>query len=123
MINRGLMTRFAVLVASVASVLIAACDVGSVLQNVTDPDGNLGQNDGSGSATCENLVSPPPTDHHNAGMGCMTATGCHNAGLGLGAGAPEYSCGGTVYKDAAGTQPASGATILVTLNGVTKKLI
>jgi len=121
MINRGPMTRITVIV---ASVLLAACDVGTVLShNGTDGGGGGGDTGGSGGSNCEALVSPAPADHHNAGMGCMTAAGCHNAGLGLGAQAPEYSYAGTVYKDAAGTQPYAGATILVTLGGVTKKLI
>jgi hypothetical protein len=116
------MSRIAVIV----TVLLAGCDVGSVLtHNQNNPDGNNGGGDSGGSngSNCQNLVSPPPVDHHNAGMGCMTAAGCHNAGLGLGAAAPEYSFGGTVYRDAAGTTPYAGATILVTANGVTKKLI
>ncbi len=119
MINRGPMSRIAVIV----SVLIAGCDVGSVLTHNGNPDGNNGGDSGSNGSNCQNLVSPPPTDHHNAGMGCMTAVGCHNAALGLGAAAPEYSFAGTIYRDAAGTSPYSGATILVTANGMTKKLI
>jgi hypothetical protein len=126
MINRGLMTRFAVVIAVTMSA--AACDVGSVLEHSATGDGG-----GSGS-NCENLVATPPPDHPhtapvdaakptNAGQGCMTAAGCHNAGLGLGAAAPEYSWAGTVFKDAAGTMPYAGATILVTMGGVTKKLI
>jgi hypothetical protein len=120
MIYRGAMSRIVV----IASVLLVGCDVGSVLSHNGGPDGGGGgDSGGSGGSNCQTLVSPPPTDHHNAGMGCMTAAGCHNAGLGLGAGAPEYSFAGTVYRDAAGTTPYAGATILVTAGGMTKKLI
>ncbi len=118
------MARFAVLV------LLAACDVGSVLQSETGGDATSSD---SGS-TCQNLVTPVPQDNThtapvdpakptNAGQGCMTNMGCHNMALGLGTGAPEYSYAGTVYLDAAGTMPAPGATILVTQGGVTRKLI
>ena len=106
--------------------VLAACDVGSVLNRDTTDGGNgsgSGSGSGSNGSNCEPLAGSIPTDHHNAGMGCMTAAGCHNAGLGLGANAPEYSYGGTVYRDAAGTQPYPGATILITQGGVTKKLI
>jgi hypothetical protein len=43
--------------------------------------------------------------------------------LGLGAGAPEFSYAGTIYKDAAGTMPYAGATVLITIGGATKKMI
>lgn len=93
-----------------AMVLWTACDAGSVL-----PDSTI-------SGACEKLVSPAPGDHHNAGMGCMSTAGCHNAAT-LGGGAPPYSYAGTVYRDAAGTQPYPGATILITMGGTTTKLI
>lgn len=93
-----------------AMILWTACDPGSVL-----PDSNT-------TTACEKLVSPAPGDHHNAGMGCMTAAGCHNPAT-LGGGASPYSYAGTVYRDAAGTQPYPGATILISMGGVTKKLV
>jgi len=121
MIYRGLMTRITVIV----SLLFAsACDVGSVLANV----GGDGGGSGSGS-NCGNLVSPAPTAYmhkddntSHADRGCMDAAACHNAGLGLGSGAPEYSYAGTVYTDATGTTPAGGSTIFITAAGKTKKL-
>lgn len=102
---KGAMKRFVLV-----TMLCSACDVGSVLTA-----------SGDASGICENLVTPPG-DHHNAGMGCMTSAGCHST-VGTGAAAPAYSYAGTVYRDAAGTQPYPGATILVTLGGTTKKLI
>ncbi len=118
------MARIAVLA------FLAACDVGSVLtQQEMNTDAG-----GSGMGSCEPLFTPVPADNihttpvdptkpTNAGQGCMTAAGCHNLALGLGAGAPEYSYAGTLYLDAAGTMPAAGATILLTSAGVTRKLI
>jgi hypothetical protein len=120
------MTRFLTLTA--ASIVLAACDVGSVLErtgvdgNGPPSDGPPGGTDGSGSGSdCETLAAPNGDGHHNAGMGCLSNAGCHNAGKGLGANAPEFSFGGTIYKDA--TNPYPGATVLLTANGVTKKII
>jgi hypothetical protein len=102
----------------------SACDVGTVLANQVGGDG------GGGSAACGDQVSPAPpmylhTDDNtpHSDRGCMDAIGCHNAGLGLGSGAPEYSYAGTVYTDAAGTTPAAGSTVFITSAGTTKKLI
>ncbi|HET9991463.1 MAG TPA: hypothetical protein VFQ65_23195, partial [Kofleriaceae bacterium] len=84
----------------------------------------------SGGSNCGNAVSPAPTAYlhkddntPHAGRGCMDAAGCHNAGLGLGTNAPEYSYGGTVYTDAGGATPAAGSTIFITSAGTTKKLV
>lgn len=123
MIYRGLMSRICVIV----SLLFAsACDVGTVLANQGGGDGG----GSSGGSNCGNLVSPAPTAYlhkddntPHTGRGCMDATGCHNMGLGLGSGAPEYSYAGTVYADAAGTTPAAGATVFVTAAGTTRKLV
>jgi hypothetical protein len=56
-------------------------------------------------------------------MGCRSASQCHNAQLGLGTGAPEYSIAGTVYKDRLATMPYPGATILVNMGGTTRKAV
>jgi hypothetical protein len=117
------MTRLVV----IFTVLVAAagCDVGSVVAHAGG-DGGGGGGDGGGGggdggSNCETVVASPALGHHNAGQTCLGA-GCHLTGN-LGAGATEYSYGGTVYRDAAGTQPYAGATILVTNGGVTKKLV
>jgi len=120
MIYRGLMTRMFVIV----SLLFAsACDVGSVLANT-------GSGDDDGGSNCGNKADPPPPSHPHTddgtphtGRGCMDAIGCHNAGLGLGSNAPEYSYAGTLYTDTAGTAPAAGATVFVTAGGVTRKAL
>jgi hypothetical protein len=115
------MVRLAVL----TSLLLAACDVGEIPVGGGDGGGSGGA-DGSGSGSgsnCEQLSASPPAGHHNPGMGCRSAAMCHNAALGLGVNAPEYSVGGTLYKDSAGTMPYAGATILVTFGGTTKKAI
>jgi hypothetical protein len=106
----------------IVSLLFAsACDVGTVLANT----GSGGDDDGS---NCGNKIEPPPPSHPHlddgtphTGRGCMDAAGCHNAGLGLGSNAPEYSYAGTLYADAAGTMPAAGATVFVTAAGGTVK--
>lgn len=109
----------------VSLVFASACDVGTVLEHQ-----GSGDDDGSDGSNCGNKVDPPPPSHPHtddgtphAGRGCMDAAGCHNAGLGLGSGAPEYSYAGTVYTDAGGATPAAGATVFVTQAGVTKKLL
>lgn len=112
------MVRLAVL----ASLLLAACDVGEI--PAEGGDGGNGGGDGGGSgSSCEQIVASPPPGHHNPGMGCLSAAGCHNATLGLGGGAPEYSVGGTLYKDSAGSMAYPGATIFVTVGGTTKKAV
>jgi hypothetical protein len=105
-------------IAVISSIFLAACDVGSIQGAGTDG----GSTDGSGSgSSCENVAASPPDGHHNPGMGCRSAASCHNAALGLGAGAPEYSYGGTLYKDQAGTMPYGGATIFFTQGTKTVK--
>jgi hypothetical protein len=106
----------------ISSLLLAACDVGEIPGAGTGDGGGSGDGSGSGS-NCEVIAAAPPDGHHNEGMGCRTAGACHNAQLGLGTGAPEYSVAGTVYKDTAGTMPYPGATIIVTVGGTTKKTI
>jgi hypothetical protein len=118
------MTRIVVIFALV----LAACDVGSaVSNNQAGPDGSVtggpdGSGGGSGSGSnCEAINATPPDGHHNAGQTCLQA-GCHLIGN-AGAGAPEYSAAGTIYKDTAGTQPYAGATVIMTVGGTTHKMI
>jgi len=109
----------------ISTLILAACDVGEIPGAGGGGDGGGGGGDGgSGSgSSCENVAATPPAGHHNPGMGCRSAAACHNAQLGLGTGAPEFSLAGTVYKDTAGTMPYPGATIFVTINGMKKKTI
>jgi hypothetical protein len=95
---------------------IAACDVGTVVPNNGMPDAP-----GSASGSnCDQVATALP-GHHNAGMTCLQA-GCHLPGQ-AGAGAPEYSYGGTLYKDAQGTMPYGGATIEIVVGGQTHKAV
>lgn len=119
------MTRIAVIL---SLVFAAACDVGSVVSNNQGgPDGSVtggpdsGSNAGSNCEAVRTDTANLPNGHHNAGMTCMTA-GCHLIGN-AGAGAPEYSFAGTLYKDTAGTQPYPGATVIVTVGGMTYKIV
>jgi hypothetical protein len=112
------MTRFAVFAALVfASTVWVACDVGTVLANTAT--------DGGGSDTgpdCPPAATPAAAHMHivggtsNAGMACI-AVGCHLDGSG---GAPIFNYAGTIYN-AAGTGPAGGINVLITLGGATKK--
>jgi hypothetical protein len=118
------MTRIAV----ICAIFLAACDVGSVAtNNQGGPDGSVGTGtDGSGSGSsgsnCDAIQSANLSDgHHNAGQSCLQA-GCHLIGN-TGAGAPEYSYGGTLYRDATGASPFPGATIEVVLGGTTYKMV
>lgn len=113
------MTRIAVIL----SVLIAACDVGSIQQANTGTDGGDGGGSGSGSGTdCETVnTANAPDGHHNPGMSCIVA-GCHLAGQ-EGTGAPAYSYAGTVYKDTAGTTPLVGGAVFVKLGATEKKTL
>jgi len=110
---------------AVIATLLAACDVGEIPGATGDGGGSgsgSGSADGGGSGSnCENISATPPDGHHNDGMTCVSS-GCHLEGM-TGAGAPAYSLGGTLYKDSAGTMPYAGATVLVTINGATKKAI
>jgi len=123
------MTRIAVIL---SLALVAACDVGSVVSNNQGgADGSIGGSNGSNGSdgsnagsNCSAVVTDTanlPNGHHNAGMTCMTA-GCHLIGN-AGAGAPEYSFAGTLYKDTGGTQPYAGATIIVTVGGTQHKVV
>ena len=56
---------------------------------------------------CEPQIQTVGTGYHNPGTACLD---CHQ---GQQAGAPFFTIGGTVYKDAAGTLPVKGATVLV----------
>ncbi|HEY5950272.1 MAG TPA: hypothetical protein VIV40_32485 [Kofleriaceae bacterium] len=96
---------------------LAACDVGQ-LPGATGDGGGSGDASGNG---CVEVSATPPDGHHNPGMGCMSAAGCHNQQLGLGTGAPAYTYGGTLYK-ADKTTAYGGATIIVTLGAAEKKV-
>ena len=109
-------------IAVISSLLLAACDVGEI-PTAGGGDGGGGGSDTGGGSNCEAIAASPPDGHHNEGMGCRTGGACHNAQLGLGTNAPEFSVAGTVYKDTAGTLPYGGATIIVTIGGTTKKTI
>jgi hypothetical protein len=118
------MTRIVVILAF----LLAACDVGSVAtNNQGGPDGSTGGTDSSGSngsngSNCDPVQSANLSDgHHNAGQSCLQA-GCHLIGN-AGAGAPEYSYGGTLYRDATGASAFPGATIEVVVGGMTYKMV
>ena len=106
-------------IAVIFSLVLGACDFGE------SPGAGGADASGSGSGSdCENVAAAPfAAGHHNPGMGCRSTAACHNAALGLGTGAPEYSVAGTVYKDTAGTMPYPGATVLVTMGGTTKKFV
>ena len=101
-----------------SSLWLAACDVGE-LPGLTGDGGA----DGSGNG-CDNIAATVPTGHHNPPMtqGCMSQTGCHNAALTLGTGAPEFSYGGMLFK-ADKTTPYGGATIVVKLGAAVKKTV
>lgn len=62
-----------------------------------------------------------PDGHHNAGQTCLTA-GCHLIGN-TGAGAPEFSYAGTLYRDLQATNAFPGATIEIATGGTTHKVI
>lgn len=66
---------------------------------------------------CELRVQNVGTGYHNPGTACLD---CHQ---GQQPGAPYFSTGGTIYKDAAGTIPKVGATVIVIDgNGVMVKM-
>jgi hypothetical protein len=108
------MTRTLAVVLS--ALALGACDVGTVLnqQGSTVPDG--GKTDGAGSGNgCINLnPNSAPDGHHNAGMNCLTATGCHGTAPGAGG---TFAFGGTLV-DGAGNG-VGGATIIITPTGGT----
>lgn len=115
------MTRIAV----ICAIFLAACDVGSIAtNNQGGPDGSVGGSDSGSNAgsDCEQVnTATAPDGHHNAGMSCMQV-GCHLIGN-AGAGAPEYSYAGTLYKDLQGTQPYAGGTVIITVGGQTYKMV
>jgi len=116
------MTRIAVILAFA----IAACDVGSVVtNNQGGPDGSMmGGVDspvGSNGSNCDPLATNNTDGHHNAGQTCLQS-GCHLVGQ-TGAGAPEYSVAGTLWRDSGGASPYANATIEVTIGGTTHKLV
>jgi hypothetical protein len=96
---------------------LAACDVGELPDLTGDGGADTGGNG------CVEVSAAPPIGHHNPVMqqGCMSQAACHNAALGLGTGAPEYSYGGLLYK-ADKTTPYAGGTIIVTLGSAEKKV-
>ncbi|MEO8842034.1 MAG: hypothetical protein ABI591_08370 [Kofleriaceae bacterium] len=117
------MTRFVVFAALVlGSTLWVACDVGTVLANSSTDGGGSGSGSGSGSDCPAASATPAAAHTHavggtsNAGMACIAA-GCHLDGTG---GAPIFNYAGTIYN-AAGTGPAPGINVLITLGGTTKK--
>jgi hypothetical protein len=117
MIYRSFMSRSVVL----CSLLLAACDVGSVLQHASGADGG-GSDTGSGSNCGSAGLTPGGAHTHatggksNAGMGCMSSSGCHNSLMTPGG--PAYSYAGTVYE-ADKTTPKPAATIFVYSGGKT----
>jgi hypothetical protein len=128
MIKLGQMFRISV-IASMS--LLAACDVGSVLAHEGGGDG--GGDDGAiADNACPPAVVNGDSGHHAAnGMpgdavataitsheGCMGQAGCHNINETPGASGP-YDYGGEAFKDAAGTIPYAGATILLSTVGAT----
>jgi hypothetical protein len=116
------MTRIAVIL---AFALTAACDVGSVVtNNQGGPDGSMnGGVDspvGSNGSNCDALAANAPDGHHNAGQTCLQS-GCHLVGQ-AGAGAPEYSYAGTLWRDSGGASPYPAATIEIVIGGQTHKI-
>jgi hypothetical protein len=117
------MTRIAVILA----VALAACDVGSVVSsnNQGGPDGSVintgGDSGGSAGSNCDPVSANAADGHHNAGQTCQQV-GCHLVGN-TGAGAPEYSISGTLWRDSGGASPYPGATIEITVGGTTHKII
>jgi hypothetical protein len=115
-----------------------ACDVGSVLPqqaSQTDAGGGSGSNpggggDAGGEAACPDLNPSPGDGHHTANNvngdpgatevvaheGCLGQAGCHNANLPPATGG-AWVYGGEAFKDAQGTQPYAGATIMLSVPG------
>jgi hypothetical protein len=61
---------------------------------------------------CIATASSSDDGHHNPGQACRT---CHDGSM-VGAGAPAYSVGGTLYTDHLGSAPVKNATIVVVDN-------
>jgi len=108
-------------IASLAALFaVSACDVGSFGMSMGDDDDTID------IAVCKDRAATSPAAHphamanqidqsganpSNAGESCVAAN-CHLANN-VGAGAPTYQMGGTLYSDAAGTMPNAGAWIRV----------
>jgi hypothetical protein len=58
-------------------------------------------------AQCDPIVPATADGHHNPGMDCML---CHTAAQGT---SGPFTLGGTVFTDATGSAPVSGATVHV----------
>jgi hypothetical protein len=86
----------------VLALLLAGCTTPELPQSVdaapVPPDAEL---------DCEPLVDGLGTGYHNPGTACLD---CHQ---GQQPSAPFFTLAGTVFKDAAGTLPARGATVIV----------
>ncbi len=118
------MSRIVVL----CTLMFAACDVGTVLQHATGDSGGGGDDAGSGSNCGSAGLTPRGSHMHtaggtsNAGMGCMSATGCHNSAMAPGG--PAYAYAGTVYKSQAElTTIMPAATIIVYSGGKTIRML
>ena len=121
--SRDLAALLRVFVPALALCSMAACDVGSVL------DQNAGDGGGSGSGSaCVEAATPGAMHVHtaggtsNAGQACI-APGCHLEGN-LGVGATAFAFAGTLYTSSAATTVVTGATVQVktaagTLSAVT----
>jgi hypothetical protein len=96
---------------SLALLTVGACDVGSVVdrppgQDLDTPDAGDELGPDASELACEEPVQNVGSGNHNPGQPCMM---CHSpAGPG-----PNWKLAGTVYTDAAGTDPVVGATIVV----------
>jgi hypothetical protein len=109
--------RSAVVGAAVAAFL-AACDLGAVPPLNGGPDGPVG---GGVDAVpgCLPTANAGADGHHNPGLSCITAN-CH--GVPLGADAPQYSIGGTLYTSLDGTGVDGGTIVVTDGNNVTVML-
>lgn len=103
----------------IASLFLAACDVGSAL-----PPGGSQPDGGTGGSGCVNAISPPRTGHvhaaggtSNAGQACLLS-GCHLA-TSLGVGALPHDFMGTLYTGSDGTTTVPGATVEIMTGGAT----
>lgn len=100
-----------------AAVLAQAGCYGDLVSTREDPGGGAGGEDpGGGNAgpdaapipdgadlSCAEAQTATDDGHHYPGMPCA---GCHDGAIG-----PSFTVGGTLYADAAGSQPVAGVTI------------
>jgi hypothetical protein len=104
--------------ASLAASFAVACvtpDLPPRTQDDAEPDAQPPPPDAR--LDCEVKHNAVGSGYHNPGTPCLE---CHN---GQQAGAPRFSIGGTVFRDAAGTIPVVGATVIVIDgNGLVVKL-